>query len=447
MSYPPALTWLHLFRADANCAPADGVPAWLSEMLKKHASGSGPNVRVVAGKQWHELSDLPAVEALVAINCKGVTTDRLREAGFGYARRFAVVPSLQNARWFISLDTPAVAASSFNLYTPARLSAHIKRSVAQTAARLRLPGWYRDQIVIAQRKTLPPLEEALARVFPTRDLRLALSAGAPEPAKNRKASAAVIATNGEQLGFVKIADTAISRRIVEHEASILPALESHTSLRGLAPRLIHAGEVDGKFIAVQAPLPGKPASAKFGTAHQLFLSRLRIGPNKPAAETRFVRDLDSRLASLTAPPADVTDTFEHFRPILEELSVPATIIHGDFAPWNLRIHQGRISAFDWEYGEVDGLPLIDETHYQLQVGTELHGWDALRAAQYLHESAMSRPLNLAAPEVRALQAVYLLDNVVRLLHEGYAHDHELVAKYRALMTKLVASAPREAALV
>src|SRR5688500_13083636 len=120
MSYPPALTWLHLFRADANCAAGEGVPEWLAQMLGKHAAGNGPTVRVVAGKQWHEMSDLPTVHALVAINCKGVTTDGLRQAGFGYVRRFAVVPSLENARWFIALDAPAVAVASFNLYTPAR---------------------------------------------------------------------------------------------------------------------------------------------------------------------------------------------------------------------------------------------------------------------------------------------------------------------------------------
>lgn len=446
MSYPPALTWLHLFRADVSCA-ADGAPPWLAEMLKKHASGAGPKVRVASNKPWHEMSDLPTCESLVAINCKGVTTSRLREAGFGYCRRFAAVPSLKNARWFISLDAPAVAAASFNLYTPTRFSANLKRAIARTAARLRLPIFYRDQIVIAQRAKLPPIEEALALVFPLRDLRLAFSAGAPEPARNRKVSANAIATNGEELAFIKIADTEISRRIVEHEAAVLPALSAHTSLRGLAPRLIYSGEVDGKFIAVQAPLPGKPAPARFGPAHAQFLARLRVGPNKLAAETQFFRDLSSRLSALASPPADVTDTFEHFRPILEELHVPTTIVHGDFAPWNLRIANGRISAFDWEYGELDGLPLIDETHYQLQVGCELHRWTALQAAQHLSDAALARPLGLAMPEVRALQAVYLLDNVVRLLHEGYAVDHDMVANYRALMTNLVAATPREAALV
>ena len=52
----------------------------------------------------------------------------------------------------------------------------------------------------------------------------------------------------------------------------------------------------------------------------------------------------------------------------DEMRIPSTIVHGDFAPWNLREHNGQIAAFDWEYAELDGLPLVDQTHYELQVG-------------------------------------------------------------------------------
>ena len=444
MTLAPALTWMHLLPAGARCDCA-GAPRWFIDAMSRQSRGDGPPVQVAWGRPWHEVSDLPNRNDFVAINCPGVTTKRLVAAGFGYARRFAAVPSLAQARWFISLDTPAVAAASFSLYTPARRSAHLKKAAAKLAARLRLPMWYRDEIVIASR-CLPPLEERLAKVFAGRDLRLALSAGAPEPARNRKASAVVIALNGEILGFVKIADSEISRRIVEHEASILPALSDRSGLESAAPRLIDAGELDDRFIAVQSPLPGKPAPPRLTPAHALLLARLRTGRSKLAAETRMLATIASRLSSLPHAPPELRQSLDALMPMLQEMQVPVTIVHGDFAPWNLRLHEGRISAFDWEYAELDGLPLIDETHFALQVGYLIEKWDLAAAQQALRPMADDRPLGLEPKQAQALQAVYLLDNVTRLLDEGYDADDAMIAWYRQLLTTLAAPR-REAVLV
>src|SRR5262249_38346270 len=152
-------------------------------------------------------------------------------------------------------------SSSFNLYTPARASARLKRKAAKWAARLRLPIWYRDSITIASRQP-PPLERKLAQLFPGVQLRLGLSAGAPEAARNRKASGAIMAPNGTIVGFVKIGDSDISRAIMEHEAEILTILADRTRLKFSAPKLTFAGEVDGRYLTIQTPLAGGPAVAK-----------------------------------------------------------------------------------------------------------------------------------------------------------------------------------------
>ena len=435
---------MHLLPTNARCS-IDSAPRWLAEKLAPHTRGNGPDVRIIYGKKWHELSSLPHHDDVVVINCPGVTTQRLRNAGFGYVRRFAAVPNLQNARWFISLDTPHVAAASFSLYTPARKSAKLKKKAAQVAARMKLPIWYRDEVVVASR-TLPPLEEELARVFPGKDLRLGLSAGAPEPARNRKASAAVIALDGEMLGYVKIGDSEISRGIVQHEATILPALADRNGLAGIAPRLIWAGEVDHRFIAAQAPLPGRPAVPHWSADHDQFLAKLRLGPNKTALETNLIAVITSRFAAMPTAPAELRESFEGHLAPLSEMEVPMTIIHGDFAPWNLRMHDGRISAFDWEYAELDGLPLIDETHFILQVGYLIDKWDVAAAKKALQAMADRKPIGLDGAQVRALQAMYLIDNITRLLAEGYGTDNEMIAFYLQLLATLKAPT-REAVLV
>jgi Phosphotransferase enzyme family len=455
MNLPPALTWMQLFPRGVDVSCEGNVPAHVYEMFARRAGASEtsaangspappPRVFVIGGKPAHDLVDLPNIQSLAAINCPGVTTKLLESAGFPYARRFAVVPSFENPRWFVSLDSGAVAAGSFNIYTPARFSAHLKRKIASWAARLRLPIWYRDTIVIASRQP-PPLERKLAELFPGQNIRFGLSAGAPEPAINRKASAAVLAANGKVLGFVKIAGSEVSRRIMEHEADVLPALSDRRAIENATPRLLFAGEVDGRYLTVQAPLQGKPAPAKMTDAHQHFLASLRCGPNKPAAETTMVASLPARVAALPTPQPEIAATIERFLPALEQMTVTSTIVHGDFAPWNLRIHRGRISAFDWEYGELDGLPLADEAHFTLQLGFQMQNWTPQQARDALARIAVARPLGLEVAQINAIHAVYLLDQIVRLLGEGYDIEHDMVAWYRQVLAKI--DAPQREAVM
>jgi hypothetical protein len=449
MNLAPALTWLQLFPRGIGVA-CDTGPSWFAHLLGRRTGVNEeipPKLLAVWEKKWAELADLPRWDGLAAINCRDISNAKLESAGFTYVRRFAIIPNLQNPRWFISLDSPRAAAASFNLYTPARASARIKRKAAKWAALMRLPIWYRDQIVIASRQP-PPLERKLSQLFPGTQLRLGLSAGAPEPARNRKASGAIMAPDGTIVGFVKIAGSDISRGIMEHEVEILTALADRTRLKFSAPKLLFAGEVDGRFLTVQTPLAGGPAVAKMTPAHLRFLESLRSGEIKPAGSTRMVTMLRDRIAALPEAHPELTATLEQFLPTLESTQVPSTIVHGDFAPWNLRIHRGTISAFDWEYGELDGLPLIDETHYTLQLGYLLNNWDFDRAHRCLLDLAASKPMGLAAEQVQAIQAMYLLDNIVRLFGEGYDGEHDMVLWYRQLLDRIETTArERQAVLV
>jgi hypothetical protein len=179
-----------------------------------------------------------------------------------------------------------------------------------------------------------------------------------------------------------------------------------------------------------------------------FLESLRRGEIKSAAATRMVATMRDRIAALPGAHPECLATLEQFLPTLEGTQVPSTIVHGDFAPWNLRIHKGVISAFDWEYGELDGLPLIDETHYTLQLGYLLDHWDLPRAVQHLEQLAAARPMGLQPEQAQAIQAMYLLDNIVRLYGEGYDAEHDMVLWYRQLLQRIEAAAKnRQPALV
>ncbi len=43
-----------------------------------------------------------------------------------------------------------------------------------------------------------------------------------------------------------------------------------------------------------------------------------------------------------------------------------TVMHGDFAPWNIRVSRERVTVLDWERGELTGVPGWDWLHYAVQ---------------------------------------------------------------------------------
>jgi hypothetical protein len=431
---------MHLLPAGVSYSCDPTVPGWFRDLLRPAAAADGrpADVRVAFGG-WGEDLLGAAVDGIVAVNCRGLTEARLAAAGFKYVRCFAALPNITAARWFIPLDTPAAAAAAFGVYSPTRLSARAKRTAAQWAARVGLPVWYRDSVCIAQRQP-PPLERQLAAgLATTEELRLALSAGAPEPARNRKASAALLKLDGTVVGFAKLAGSPLATMLLKREAAVLTALANRPAMVDAVPRLLTAGEAGGRYYLVQSPVAGWAAPAKLTEAHQTFLSNLQDGPPRPAVETEFVRSLRPRLQQLNGTGADLIPAVERVTAALDGCRVPTTIVHGDFAPWNLRIRRGGgLAAFDWEYGRVDGLPAVDAAHHELQVGYNMHKWTPAEAARALDAHTADLP-NLSPHHVVALQNAYLLDVLTRLAEEGYAPTDRMARWHRDLLAERVAA--------
>ncbi len=431
MKTPPAMTWRYLLPADVSYT-CDSAPPWFQELT---ASAAGSSRILVSWNNPPQISSTTDYAGLVAINSGRPDIQALTRAGFTYIRRFAVLPNIQSPRWFVPLDSPAVSAAAFCLYTPARMSARLKRFAVRLATRTRLPFWYRDQIWIAQRQT-PPLEAKLQSLLNDPTIRLALSSGAPEPARNRKVSVAILGSNGHIKGFAKLAGSRLSRRLLEHEARVLPALAPADGSASPAARILFAGEVDGTYLTVQSPLQGRSTQPRLTPAHHRFLQSLQTTEQKPAAATDLVATLPARIAALPPSRLDLIGMLDDVMPVLQQLTVPVTIVHGDFAPWNLREEAGTISAFDWEYGQPSGLPLLDEFHYRLQIGFLLDNWPADRAFDEFDRLTRSGNYAMNPSQVRALQVVHLLDILTRLLDEGYDEENDMVAWYCKILDRM-----------
>ena len=440
-SSAPFFSWTCLFPDDTSyqCAPHTD---WARDGDQSRVGNGHASVLVTAGQHRADLPDLSSYAGLAALNCLGVSDRRLLEAGFSYVRRFAVLPDAARARWFIPLDTPAISASSFCLCAPFRASARVRYQGCRAAARLALPLWYRDELVIAQRFA-PPVEKAIQSLFPGKPLRLALSSGTPPPAINRKLSLAVLAPGGRVVAFAKLpGPCGVSDGNVRNEAAVLSQL-AHWPPRTRVPRLLFAGSIGAKYLAVFTPLDGRPPCAEPEAAHHRFLRSLRSDQLKAAGDTAFVKSLSDRACLLDGFPL-LRRALLHLLPLLRELRLPRTTVHGDFVPWNLRQHRGDIGAFDWEYAQIDGVPLVDETHHLLAVGYLLKRWSPEQAFRRLLEAAAASPLGLAPRVVGRLQLAYLLDYVLRLFREGHDDSHPRARWCEQIVQRLAPTVLKEA---
>src|SRR5690349_11465830 len=114
MKLPPALSWMHLFPRDASFECDASVPEWMRALIGNAKPQSGRRTVSVGSSRSAKC------EGFVGINSH---IDSTQLAEFPHVRRFAVLPDLQSARWYVPLDTPAVSCAGFALYSPARFSA------------------------------------------------------------------------------------------------------------------------------------------------------------------------------------------------------------------------------------------------------------------------------------------------------------------------------------
>ncbi len=412
------------------------MPAWFRDLIRPTGDGRSADIRVAFGA-WDDALLGAAVDGVVAVNCRGLTTARLTAAGYGSVRRFAALPNITAARW-----VPAAGHARRGRRRVRRLLADAAVGPGPSG---RQPSWppargcrggYRDSVTIAQRQP-PPLERQLAAgLSTTEDLRaVPLGRGRRSRPATARRRPPLLRLDGSVIGFAKLAGSPLATHLIRREAAVLAALAIKPAVADSVPRLLAAGEADGRYYLVQSPISGRAAPAKLTDDHRRFLANLQDGHARPAGQTEFVASLLPRLRLLGS---DLAAAAERTVASLDECRVPSTIVHGDFAPWNLRCRPGGLAAFDWEYGRVDGLPAVDAAHHELQVGYNMHGWSPADAGRALDGHVHDHP-TLSADHVVAMQNAYLLDVLARLAEEGYGPSDRMVAWHRALLADRIAA--------
>jgi Phosphotransferase enzyme family len=189
------------------------------------------------------------------------------------------------------------------------------------------------------------------------------------PGITRKAVVAAIDLQQQTVfGVAKIPLEPGATANIVREAEILTALA--TAKPDIAPELLYFDRDRG--ITVQTAVPGKLVGKHLTKAHLAWLDRLYIPDRTTSLQEqsaklrqRIVGEAslqETRLPDLPPPPSSLLERL--LKEIDDSTAFPATWVHGDFAPWNLKWTGHRtLAAIDWEESQPNGLPLYDLFHY------------------------------------------------------------------------------------
>jgi hypothetical protein len=128
-----------------------------------------------------------------------------------------------------------------------------------------------------------------------------------------------------------------------------------------------------RFSSLPAPLGFSEESEHIALALPYIEGRSPSADDAPHAATLLSSwRPDADPVPLGALPAwqalDNTDPiFQSLPQDLTSLKIHPVLMHGDFAPWNVRVSpHGTWTAFDWERGQFPGVPGWDWFHYVIQ---------------------------------------------------------------------------------
>jgi hypothetical protein len=243
------------------------------------------------------------------------------------------------------------AAHGLALYPAQSPRARVARSALALALRLGLfPALKPIDVQIAERDGFAMFLREVAGTpsVPT----FAVLAGNPR-APGRRFIFLLMNSSGEPHAVVKAAVTESARALTAHEEEFLRAAPAHAGGLPVIKRGFDSDRVRAfalEFIAGDSPRNVEPRVLRDLLKSWLTTDK-RVQVSDLAAWQRLsaaLKDLPFTLSRLAAAK---------FHPAL---------MHGDLAPWNVKVCSGKWTVLDWERADRMGLPGWDWFHFELQ---------------------------------------------------------------------------------
>jgi hypothetical protein len=335
-------------------------------------AGNG-NHRAVPSRNESPPGDLPA-SVVVSLNPSGSLKADLTRQGYATTRWFFVLPSLTSPRWLFPLGNGRCSLAGLEIYKPYARTARILKGLLTTMVAAHYPGFATHRVLVASRGPLP-LEALVREVTGESQPVFSLSLGTEM--RFRKITVQVMRPDGEILGYVKLplTDAAVAR--VRHEAETLNHLWSFPALRAHIPRVLYSGEWRNGYILFQSGGPTRPGPVQFNRQCEDFLQLLwgiqtTEKPGHVLWEEVAARWRKAEPGLSSGWRALGEAALAKSKRALDGVMVPYGVAHGDFAPWNTRVGDGRLYVFDWESASYEVPTLWDIFHFKTQVGALLN---------------------------------------------------------------------------
>jgi hypothetical protein len=305
---------------------------------------------------------------------------------------YLAIPGNSGPRWLIPARSRA-SGQVLNAWRPYSISGQAKWLAVRITARagiLPFAGVV-SSVEVSRAASLRWFERCAIQ---SRSGEMIILVGNPSP--SRKLIAFLLDDAQGIAAVLKVGLTAEGGAKVIHEAEVLRKLEGHS----WAPKVLSIHPDLGA--AAQEYLPGALAVRRFQPEYLGLLCQLPRSGN--------VSNLVNLAQTLVTTLSPYREEWDKVAPDLLnrslncldlDIDLPTLLVHGDFAPWNIRItpHSG-LALVDWESANFAGLPGDDLLHFLFSndrlFSGQRKGSPALRARplgnQYLRQMNLDEKL-------------------------------------------------------
>ena len=368
--------------------------------------------------------------------------------------RFGLLTVKGQREYLLPLRPRCRAVRALHLYNAQNWKARNAKAALATGLRLGLGRFLLPTVsfTVAHNRQTPDLGKAclfehLKEVLGRQDIDFAISCGTP--GLDRKPVVQVLTEDARTLAFVKIGWNQATRALVQNEAAVLRQLGQARRRSFTMPRLLYAGDWNGRSLCIQSAPEGELAAAprQLSAGYRDVLVELTSLHTQRVALSHcaFWNDLEARSAAVSH--SYYRRIFDRGRRAVKKWYGDTPVLlhfrHGDFAPWNTYVLNGKMFVFDWEYAVADAPGGYDFFHFTIQTARLLYKRSPLQAYRQIfstEEAEEGGPwmreyretVGITQSHLPPLFLLYVLDRLVHYTAER-ATDREALRYFAALL--------------
>jgi len=178
--------------------------------------------------------------------------------------------------------------------------------------------------------------------------------------KNQKLTVQLMDSNYNIIGYTKIADNRTSALYLKNECDLLNVIDKYGLLRVIYPRRPKYFELHKHTFLFLEDIFGKGYFTGCEITRIIFRAALELAQKTKSCEglAAFFAERKEEIRKLPLERRLIELILKNMETV-EANNVPNVLVHGDYAPYNMKIRDYSVALIDWEYATHKGLPLFD----------------------------------------------------------------------------------------